>query len=172
MKRYFFIFFLIAVSHSGFCRPLLLHHFTDTVYHIDPGFGQNGFVPGNELAAFKKKYAGKLKEIRKIVANDFNEEEKDTVITLYGKGMKFVFYKHKAGAALTEASFSNSVIVLKKGIKTGLTKQEVMKRLSALPAAIIAADVWQTGTEERAQYFEFIFSNNVLKKINYYNQGD
>jgi hypothetical protein len=180
-KRFFLIVLVIAramtihtENNTVQCDSKQMAHWLegDTGYHIDAAFAQKGFGTEFALAGIKKKYGNSLIENRKIVSNNYNATIKDTIITLCGKGMKFVFYKHQQGAILTEAAVTSPLLLLQKGIKTGMSKKEVTKKFPSMAVAMIAADTWQIGNEERTQYFEWIFANSILKTIHYYNKGD
>ena len=144
----------------------------DTAYHIDATFAAKGFGYAPSIAAVKKKYTGRLKGTNKAVANLYDNKIIDTIVMLSGQGVKFVFYKQGKKSTLTEASFTSTLVILQKGIKIGLTKNQVLKKFPEMPMAMAGVDLWQIGNEERTQYFELIFKNNMLKAIKYYNPLD
>ena len=144
----------------------------DTAYHIDANFVAKGFGYEPTISSMKKKYASKLKEEKKAVTNPYDSKIKDTIVTLSGQGMKFIFYKQIKNTTLTEASITSPAPILQKGIKIGLTKNQVMKKIPEMAMAMVVADLWQIGNEERTQYFELSFKNNILKTIKYFNPSD
>lgn len=144
----------------------------DTAYHIDANFAAKGFGFDPTVLSLKKKYAGKLKETKAATANAYDHKIMDTIITLSGQGMKFVFYKGKNISSLTEATITSLLFILQKGIKIGLTKSQVMKKFPEMAMAMVGAGLWQIGNEERTQYFELNFKNNVVKTIKYFNPVD
>ena len=144
----------------------------DTAYHIDANFAAKGFGFDPSVQAFEKKYAGKLKETKAAVANAYDRKIMDTIITLSGQGMKFIFYKGESISSLTESTITSPLFVLQKGIKIGLTKNQVIKKFPEMAMAMVGADLWQIGNEERTQFFELSFKNNVVKTIRYFNPMD
>ena len=180
--KYIFISVLVFPVMFASVKSLLKHHDLepaviniipeDTAYHIDANFAAKGFGYDPTISSVKKKYASKLAEVKKAIINPYDSKIEDTIVSLSGQGMKFVFYKQIKNTTLTEASIASPVIVLQKGIKTGLTKNQVMKKFPEMAMAMVAVDLWQIGNEERTQYFELDFKNNVLKTIRYFNPVD
>ena len=180
IKFIFFISIFPAVFFGGKSFSLVMegnfqgtkYVLEDTAYHVDANFAERGFGYTPTISSIKKKYAGKLKESKEAIKNIHDKKLIDTIVILSGEGMKFVFYEQKQTSILTDATITSSLVVLQKGIKIGLTKNQVMKKFPEMAMAMVGADLWQIGNEERTQYFELLFKNNVLKTIKYFNPLD
>lgn len=135
---------------------------------IDSDFINNPFEFGRiDIQTLKKAFGKECKIKKEPVENIHVEGQIDTVYTVDIKNSQFIIYKIPDNQFLESAEINDSLIMLKRNIRTGILKKDFKEKFIELQNIKNLPDTITVQGEDAEGYLIFTFKNNFLNKIEF-----